>query len=93
MTTRPPSRAAVTRAEFEALEAQQAETHRLVANLHRQLAEPQPGHTRSLIDRMAEVTIRVETGERTLSFIVRLGAALAALGAIVAALRFGATHE
>ena len=74
----------VSRAEFDALQSSQKQTHEMVAEMHRALMVPQVGHERSLVQRMAEVTIRVETGDRVISLTIRLAAFLAAVGAIVA---------
>ena len=80
----------VSRAEFDELQKSQAETHAMVADMHRALMVAQPGHTKSLVDRMAEVTIRVETGDRVMSLTIRVAAFLAAVGAIAAFFRWQA---
>ena len=95
MTTRPntadkkPRARGVSRAEFEALEERVAamekaamETHDKVGDLHKALMEPTPGQTKSLIDRMATVTINVESGGRVASVLIKIAATLAALGVI-----------
>lgn len=97
------ARQAVTRAELdefmsrlEDLEAQgklaaseRTETLKLVSSIHSALMEPSPGQNRSLLDRMAAVTINIESGERVTALIVRLAGVLAAAGAILAALKWG----
>ncbi len=94
----------MTREEFEELreavrqlvEAQKISSGQ-VADLHRALVEPQPGHSRSLLDRMAEVTIAIESGDRTMRTLLRLAQFVAAAGAVVgtfwAAVRFGASPK
>lgn len=80
----------VTRAEFDALVKSQADTHAKVSAMHQALMVSAPPHEKSLVQRMAEVTVRVESGDRVLAGTLRVAAFLAAIGAIAAALRFGA---
>lgn len=98
-----PSRRAVTRAEFEALKtkmeafeaqseiaaSERAQTLSLVRQMHDALMKPSPGQKRSLLDRMATVTINIESGERVTAWIMRIAGVLAAIGAILAALKWG----
>ena len=63
----------VTRAEFDAMNKQ-------IQDLHRALMEPEPGQSKSLLNRMAEVTISVESGTKTVRMVLVVIALLAALG-------------
>ena len=82
-----------TQAAAQDAQAAAQETHDKVAAIHKALMVPQPGQTRSLLDRMAAVTISIESGERVGNWIVRGARVIAALGVIVAAfyaiVRFG----
>jgi hypothetical protein len=97
MVTPPkPSTRAITRAEFEQLklaveEARSdaakaargaAETHDKVSDMHKALMMPSPGQEKSLLDRMAIVTINVESGGRVAAMTVKLAGLLAAIGAV-----------
>lgn len=55
---------------FAELEASHARTAELVRAVHGALMVPQPGHEKSLLDRFATVTNGVEGGERTLRTVV-----------------------
>ena len=84
-----PRQRAVTRAEFDelnrALEAASTatkETHDKVSDIHKALMLPSPGQEKSLLDRMALVTINVESGGRVASIMVKIAAVLAAIGVI-----------
>lgn len=86
----------VTREEFDALysrveEAQQVsrQTNGLVKELHAALMEPQPGHDKSLLDRMAFVTIQIESGDRVAHWVLRIGGLVAAIGALYGAMKWG----
>ncbi|MBQ2263273.1 MAG: hypothetical protein II336_18165 [Loktanella sp.] len=57
------------------------ETHDKVSDVHKALMMPFPGQDKSLLDRMALVTINVESGGRVASMTVKLAAILAAIGA------------
>ena len=88
MTQRQP---AVTRAEFEALQAEieqdrevRAETHALVIELHTALMKPAPGQDHSLLHRMAVVTISAETGQAVGNRLIRMAKIVSAVGAICA---------
>ena len=70
----------VTREEFEAMKTQLAETQRLVKDVHDALMLPSPGQDKSLLERMAAVTIGIESGTRTIRFFLFLVALLAAIG-------------
>lgn len=93
MTDPTPRQRAVTRAEFDelkrAVEAQSAatkETHDKVSDIHKALMLPSPGQSKSLLDRMATVTISVESGGRVAGMTVKLAGLLAAIGAVWAIL-------
>ena len=72
-------------------------THKLVSDLHAALMEPQAGYDRSLLDRMAAVTISIESGDRTLKTVVKFAQIVGAIGVIVggfyAAVRFGGAQK
>lgn len=109
MTTPPrrPTLAPVSREEFAALQnlvqqqADQAEqdrkvredTHSMVQTLHNALLVPEPGHSLSLLDRMASATIDIESGQRVAHIVWKLFGFLTAAAGIVAffyaAIRFG----
>jgi hypothetical protein len=60
------------------------ETHEMVKQLSEAFLKPQPGHDKSLLDRVAAVTIRVERGEWSVRML-GIGAGLVvALGGAVA---------
>jgi len=92
-----PQRAAVTAAEFarvrdelDALRGQLTATQSMVHELHEALMRPQSGHGgKSLLDRMAEVTIKIEGGERLYALVIRAAAFLAAVGTIGAYFKWG----
>lgn len=90
----------VTREEYSALVAEMAavkedvseakrmatETHDMVQAIHGKLLQTQPGQRQSLLDRMASVTIDIESGKRTGQIVVALvGFALA----VAAVLKWG----
>lgn len=86
---KPRQQRTVTRAEFEelkrALEAASSatkETHDKVSDIHKALMLPSPGQEKSLLDRMALVTINVESGGRVAAIMVKIAAVLAAIGAV-----------
>jgi hypothetical protein len=70
----------VNRHEIEEIKDQLAETQKLVKELHDALMVAQPGQDKSLLERMAAVTIGVESGTRTVRFVLILLALCAALG-------------
>lgn len=89
MTDPKPRQRAVSREEFEELKraldaASMAtrETHDKVADIHKALMQPSPGQEKSLLDRMALVTINVESGGRVAAIMVKIAAVLAAIGAV-----------
>ena len=93
MTSDPASVAAEALLRANEALALSVDTNAKVSALHRLLMEPQPGHEKSLIERVAAVTIAAETGTAAGDKIVRWAKIIAAIGtvcaAIVAALRFG----
>lgn len=81
-------------ARIEAGEKMRNETHKMVAALHEALMKPQLGQgDKSLLQRMAEVTVDMESGKRTADNLIALGRRLVAIAAFVAAiaafLKFG----
>lgn len=87
----------VTRAEFDEMKAQAAHTQRMVQDLHDAMMVPQPGQEKSLLERMALVTINVENGAHTmrrLGSFARAGMLLLAfLAAVGISVRFGVSLE
>ena len=61
----------------------------MVAEMHKALMQPSPGQERSLLDRMASVTINVESGGRVASIMIKIAAFLAAIGAMWAFIASG----
>ena len=88
-STRGPSRQ-----EFDALAAKvdageimRNDTHNMVAVMFRALMEPQIGQgDKSLIERMAAVTVDIESGRRTTDNLISIARRLVAVAAIVASL-------
>lgn len=69
----------------DAADRMRQDTYKMVAHMHGALMEPQPGHDgRSLVERMAEVTIDIESGKRTAENMVTLAKWFTAIGALVA---------
>jgi hypothetical protein len=72
-------------------DAMRAETHAMVSQIHHALMQPQYGQgDKSLLQRMADVTVAIETGDRATESLVRwlkrlaiLGIAITGLGAIL----------
>lgn len=79
--------ALVKQAAIDAAEAraQQQIIGPKIMEMHGALMMPQPGHDKCLLDRMAAVTISVETGDRSMRAIVRTAQLLVAVGALVSA--------
>ena len=86
-----------TRQEFDALaakvdaaEAIQKDTHemsKMVAVMYHALMEPQIGQgDKSLVERMAAVTVDIESGRRTTDNLISIARRLVAVAAIVASL-------
>lgn len=67
------------------------ETHDAVQQLCEALLKPQPGHERSLLERVAQVTIRAERGEWALHVVFWLIGAGATIAAAWAAFKTWAT--
>lgn len=81
-------------AQIEAGEKMRNETHKMVADMHRALMEPQLGQgDKSLVERMAEVTVDIESGKRATDNLIAIARRLVAVAAFVAAiaafLKFG----
>ena len=87
----------------EALEQRQdvadlmrADTHKMVAELHLALMTPQLGQgSKSMLQRIADVTVAVETGDRAAESLVKwfkrltiVGAFLVAIGGFLAKVEF-----
>ncbi|MES2667412.1 MAG: hypothetical protein V4712_15040 [Pseudomonadota bacterium] len=89
-------RAEVQAASTEAAAARKlaAESNAMIRDLHKALMEPQPGYEHSLLERMATVTIGIESGDRTGRILIKLIGflgAIASLGGILYAIRDGIT--
>ena len=94
MRTTQEERLSTLEAEVAALKKEAAETtaaaketHDAVQQLCKALLEPQPGHERSLLDRVAQVTIRAERGEWALHVVFWLIGAGATIAAAWAAFK------
>lgn len=93
----------VSRAEFEHLQRQVSDlqkkvddsaaisksTNDLVRKLNDALMEPEPGHDKSLISRMASATIYLESLGRVSNLTVKLAGVIVAIGVIYASIRIG----
>ena len=75
--------AAEAKAEASAAKRIAGETHDMVEAIHNKLMTPQPGQNRSLLDRMASVTIDIESGKRTGQIIVALVGFAMAIAALL----------
>lgn len=91
----PPSQAqiiAALTARTDALEKRQdaadkmrGETYQMVADMHQALMTPQYGQgEKSLLERMAEVTVDIESGRRTTDNLIGLAKRFAYIGAFMA---------
>lgn len=81
MTEQTPNNADIL-ARMDAIEVKtDAQTVKIDA-LYKALMEPQPGQDKSLLDRMASVTIAIEGGQGVGRVLVWLAGVLVALGAI-----------
>lgn len=59
------------------------ENHAMLSALHSGIMVPQPGQDgKSLLERMADVTVQIESGKRTANSVVWLAKWFAAIGAI-----------
>ena len=74
-------------ARVEAGEKMRKETHAMVADMHRALMEPQLGQgDKSLVERMASVTVDIESGKRATDNIIAIARRLVAVAAFIATL-------
>ena len=73
--------------EIEAMRESSEDTHKKVSALHAALMEASPGQEKSLLQRMAAVTIGVESGQRAGRIVLWIAGALAVFGITI---RFGA---
>jgi 6-phosphogluconate dehydrogenase len=70
--------------------AMRTENHAMLTALTNSLMVAQPGQNgKSLLDRIADVTVQIESGKRTANNLVTFAKWLAALGALGAAVKFG----
>lgn len=86
---------------MEASEAMRNDTHKMVGqvqskvdDMHRALMEPQLGQgDKSLVERMAAVTVDIESGKRTTDNLIAIARRMVAVAAFIAAiaafLKFG----
>jgi hypothetical protein len=78
--------AAAARLVAEA-ETMRVKTFTMVHDMHKALMEPQIGHgDKPLLQRMAEVTVEIESGKRTADGVLYVARWLVAIGAVIAAL-------
>ena len=82
------------RAQLVAAEQLRLDTHNMVAEMYGALMKPQIGHgNKSLVERMAEVTVDIESGKRTADNVLAIAKWLvgiaAALALIAAFTKFG----
>ena len=64
-----------------------AQTHSMVAEIHRALMEPQYGHgEKSLLQRMADVTVAIESGDRAAETLTKWAKRLAFVGTVLGVL-------
>jgi ribosome-interacting GTPase 1 len=103
MTPRPNTQAQIDaiKADMAALKKQveadakvRDENHVMLSALHQALMVPAPGQDgKSLLERMADVTVDIESGQRTATNMIAvarwLAAIAAALAALAAAVKFG----
>jgi hypothetical protein len=81
---------------MDAADRTREDTHTMVAAMHQALMIPQYGHgDKSLLERMADVTVAIESGDQATESLVKwlkrlayVGATLAALGAAALKLEF-----
>jgi hypothetical protein len=78
--------AAAARLVAEA-ETMRVKTFTMVHDMHKALMEPQIGHgDKPLLQRMAEVTVEIESGKRTADGVLYVARWLVAIGAVIAAM-------
>jgi hypothetical protein len=78
--------AAAARLVAEA-ETMRVKTFTMVHDMHKALMEPQLGQgDKPLLQRMAEVTVEIESGKRTADGVLYVARWLVAIGAVIAAL-------
>lgn len=62
-----------------------AQTHAMVTEIHRALMQPQYGHgDKSLLQRMADVTVAIESGDRAAETLTKWAKRLAFVGTLIA---------
>lgn len=63
------------------------DTHKMMAELHQALMVPQFGHgDKSLLERMADVTVAIESGDRAAENLTKWAKRLAMVGTVLAAI-------
>jgi hypothetical protein len=68
-------------------ETMRVQTFKMVHDMHQALMEPQMGHgDKPLLQRMAEVTVEIESGKRSADAVLYAARWLVAVGAIIAGL-------
>jgi hypothetical protein len=75
------------RADQVAVLKQQRETHDSVQALHHAFMEVQPGHSKTLLERIAIVTIEAERGQWGLRALVAVGSTIIVAGGALAVMR------
>ena len=72
---------------MDAADKTREDTHTMVADMHRALMEPQIGQgDKSLVERMAAVTVDIESGKRTSDNHIAIARRMVWLASILAAL-------
>lgn len=83
---------------IEAGEKMRNDTHKMVADMHRALMEPQLGQgDKSMVERIATVVVDIESGQRTTDNLIAIAKRLVAVATFIAAiaafLKFGSFPE
>lgn len=72
---------------MDAADLMRTDSHKMLAELHQALMVPQYGQgDKSLLERMAEVTVAIESGDRAAESLTKWAKRLAFVGAILAAI-------
>ena len=74
-------------ADMRAMKATLEQTNAAVMNLHRALLDPQPGHERNLLNRVASATIEFENGKLTTRVLLGLFGVATAINGFFASMK------
>lgn len=80
---------AVVQEELRVTRAHIENTHKIVERLQQALLEVQPGHERSLLDRLGAAVIKIERGENGIKFVMWAAGLVVAVGGAWAMLKNG----